>query len=303
MHSPNFLRKGDKVRIVATARKVSREELEPALIKLTEWGLRVELGENIFAQEHQFAGSDAQRASDLQKALDDKDCAAILCARGGYGTVRIVDALDWTQFKRNPKWLIGYSDVSVLHNTLQNLGFASLHASMPLNFTSNSPESLILLKDALFGHSYQIKAPAHFFNHFGCTEGEIIGGNLSMLYSCLGSKSALNTAGKILFFEDLDEYLYHVDRMLQNLQRNNYFKDIKALLIGTLNDMNDNKIPFGESAEEMVNRYAKNFDFPVAFGLPIGHNSHNLPLIFGQKVTLEVNSDASILNFNHGRKS
>jgi muramoyltetrapeptide carboxypeptidase len=303
MHSPDFLKEGDKVRIVATARKVSPEELKPAILKLKDWGLRVELGENIFAQEHQFAGNDTQRADDLQNALNDRDCAAILCARGGYGTVRIIDKIDWDAFKQNPKWIIGYSDVSVLHNTLQNMGFASLHASMALDFTKNSPESLTLIREALFGQYYQVKAPAHAFNRLGAVEGEIVGGNLSMLYSCLGSQSAIKPAGQILFFEDLDEYLYHIDRMMQNLGRNNYLNGIKALLIGTLNDMNDNKIPFGESAEEIVSRHANKFDFPIAFGLPFGHSSHNLPLIFGQKVTLEVNSTASILNFNHGAKS
>jgi muramoyltetrapeptide carboxypeptidase len=205
MHSPDFLKEGDKVRIVATARKVSPEELKPAILKLKDWGLRVELGENIFAQEHQFAGNDTQRADDLQNALNDRDCAAILCARGGYGTVRIIDNIDWDAFKQNPKWIIGYSDVSVLHNTLQNMGFASLHASMALDFTKNSPESLTLIREALFGQYYQVKAPAHAFNQLGSVEGEIVGGNLSMLYSCLGSQSAIKPAGQILFFEDLDE--------------------------------------------------------------------------------------------------
>tara|TARA_R110002050_G_scaffold80106_2_gene171433 strand:+ start:660 stop:1571 length:912 start_codon:yes stop_codon:yes gene_type:complete len=303
MRSPKFLKKGDTLRIIATARKVSAEELGPAIEKLEEWGLKVVLGKNIFAQENQFAGSDKQRAEDLQEALDDENCAAILCARGGYGTVRIIDAISWNKFIESPKWIIGYSDVSVLHNSLQNINFASLHAPMPLEFAKNTSESIALLQDALLGKAYQIKAAAHPFNRPGKVEGEIIGGNLSMLYSCLGSPTALNTAGKILFIEDLDEYLYHIDRMLYNLTRNGYFANIKALIIGTMSDMNDNSIPFGESAETIIARHARNFDFPLAFGFPIGHSNHHFPLVFGEKVTLEVNSDASILNFSDGRKS
>jgi len=303
MRSPKFLQKGDRLRIIATARKVSPAELAPAIQILEDWGLEVVLGENIYAEQNQFAGSDAERAEDIQYALDDPHCAAILCARGGYGSVRIIDAICWEKFKLNPKWLIGYSDVSVIHNTLQNLGFASLHAMMPLEFEKNSSESLSLLHEALFGESYTIEAPAHPFNRPGKVEGEVIGGNLSMLYSCLGSATALETTGKILFIEDLDEYLYHIDRMMFNLRRNAYFDGIKALIIGTMSDMNDNAIPFGESAIDIIARHAQDFDFPVAFGLPIGHSSHHLPLVFGEKVTLEVNSDASTLNFNHGRKS
>tara|TARA_R110000868_G_scaffold34066_4_gene123236 strand:- start:60 stop:971 length:912 start_codon:yes stop_codon:yes gene_type:complete len=303
MRSPKFLNQGDTVRIVATARKVSAEELAPAVEKLQTWGLRVVLGKNIFAQENQFAGSDQQRTEDLQEALDDENCAAIWCARGGYGTVRIIDDINWDKFIEKPKWIIGYSDVSVLHNSLQNLNFASLHAPMPLEFVKNTSESIALLQDALFGKAYQIKAATHPFNRFGTVGGEIIGGNLSMLYSCLGSPTAIDTSDKILFIEDLDEYLYHVDRMLYNLVRNGYFANIKALIVGTMSDMNDNNIPFGESAETIIARHAQNFDFPIAFGFPIGHSNNHFPLVFGEKVTLEVNSDASILNFNYGRKS
>jgi muramoyltetrapeptide carboxypeptidase len=300
---PDYLKKGDRLRIIATARKVSPAELAPALKILEAWGLEVVLGENIYAEQNQFAGSDEERTADLQEALDDPKCAAILCARGGYGTVRLIDSVSWEGFKNRPKWLIGYSDVSVLHNSLQNLSFTSLHAMMPLEFEKNSSESLRLLQDSLLGKPYTIKAAYHAFNRLGTVEGEIVGGNLSMLYSCLGSKTAVNTKGKILFIEDLDEYLYHVDRMMWNLRRNGYLDDIKALIIGTMSDMNDNTIPFGESAIDIIARHAQDFDFPVAFGLPIGHSSHHLPLVFGEKVTLEVNSDASTLNFNHGRKS
>lgn len=303
MHIPKFLKKGDRLRIIATARKVSPAELAPAIQILEDWGLEVLLGENIYAEQNQFAGSDEERAADFQSALDDPHCAAILCARGGYGSVRIIDAISWEKFKLKPKWLIGYSDVSVLHNTLQNMGFASLHAMMPLEFEKNSSESLKLLRESLFGKAYTIEAAAHPNNRFGKIEGEVIGGNLSMLYSCLGSSTALDTRGKILFIEDLDEYLYHVDRMMFNLRRNAYFKDIKALIVGTMSDMNDNAIPFGESAVDIIARHAQDFDFPLAYGLPIGHSSHHLPLVFGEKVTLEVNSNASILNFKHGRKS
>ncbi len=303
MIGPRFLQKGDRLRIVATARKVSAKELAPALQILEDWGLEVVLGKHIYAEENQFAGNDAERAADLQAALNDPECAAILFARGGYGTVRIIDAISWENFIKHPKWLIGYSDLSVIHNTLQNLGFASLHAIMPLEFATNSPESLRLLREALFGKSYTIETGAHPFNRAGKVTGEVVGGNLSMLYSCLGSSTALDTDGKILFLEDLDEYLYHIDRMMFNLRRNGYLNDIQALIIGTMSDMNDNAIPFGESAEEIIARHAQDYEFPLAFGLPIGHSSHHLPLVLGEKVTLEINSDAATLKFKHGRKS
>lgn len=303
MIAPKKLKKGDKVRIIATARKISAAELQAAISLLQSWELKVELGQNIFSEDHQFAGTDEQRTFDLQSALDDEDCAAILCARGGYGTVRIIDSINWEKFKNHPKWIIGYSDVSVLHNSLQNLGFASLHASMPINFSKNSPESLNFLQAALFGEAYQIKTATHPYNRFGQISGEIIGGNLSMLYSCLGSKTAVKTDGKILFIEDLDEYLYHVDRMMVNLRRNGYLENLKALIVGTLSDMNDNNIPFGESAEDIVARHCKDYNFPVAFGIPAGHSPHNLPIIFGQKVNLEIDSSMTTLNFNNGRNS
>lgn len=297
MRSPQSLRPGDRIRIVAPARKISLEELEPALKQIKDWGFEPFYTPDLWAEEHQFAGSDEIRARDFQAALDDSTCKAILCARGGYGSVRIIDQLDFSNFEKSPKWLIGFSDITVFHSTLHHYGWCSLHASMPINFASNTSKSLNSIYQALRGEAYQIEAPYHRFNRLGLITGEIIGGNLSMLYSLLGSSNSLKTKGKILFFEDLDEYLYHVDRMMWNLKRNGYFNGIKGVLIGTLTDMNDNTIPFGESAEEIVKRHLGKYDFPVAFGLPAGHQSDNQCLIFGKQAQVHILEHQTVIRF------
>ncbi len=299
MKSPEPLKKGDRIRIVAPARKISREEMEPALEKIKAWGFEPYCSEDLWAEHHQFAGKDELRIRDFQAALDDPECKAILCARGGYGSVRLIDALNFEAFKHQPKWLIGFSDITVFHLALHNLQFCTLHASMPINFKTNTSKSLVSIKQALVGEDYEIIAEAHPYNRPGLMEGQIIGGNLSMLYSLLGSPTSIETEGKILFFEDLDEYLYHVDRMMWNLKRNGYFNQIKGVLIGTLCDMNDNTIPFGETAEEIVHRHFMEYDFPVAFNIPAGHQADNQCLIFGKQVRVQIDSDQTLISFQN----
>jgi len=287
---------GDKIGIISTARKISLEELKPSIKLLEEWGLKVVFGKNLFEEDNQFSGTVSQRSSDLQSMIDDDSIKAILCARGGYGTVQIIDKVDFSHLIKNPKWIIGYSDVTVLHSHLHQLGITSLHATMPINFEKNTPKALESLKSALFGLGDLTEINHHHFNRFGKVEGEIVGGNLSILYSLLGSGSDINTDGKILFIEDLDEYLYHVDRMMMNLKRNGKLNNLKALIIGGMSDMNDNTIPFGKTAEEIILEYIKEFDFPVCFNFPAGHLDDNRCVRFGVKSVLVVNKNGVSLS-------
>lgn len=287
MTTPPCLQKGDKIGIVACARKISKEELEPAVDLLTSWGLEVVLGKNIFREEHQFSGSDDQRAADLQSMLDDPAVKAVISARGGYGTVRIIDKLDFTAFKKQPKWIIGYSDITVLHSHVHNFGIKTLHATMPINFAKNA-EAIETLRKALFGEALRYEGGSHSLNRKGNAEAELVGGNLSLLYALTGSVSDINTNGKILFIEDLDEYLYHIDRMMINLKRSGKLSHLAGLIVGGMSDMKDNAVPFGKTAEEIILDAVKEYDYPVCFGFPAGHIDRNLALVLGGKVKMEV---------------
>jgi len=292
---PEKLKIGDKIGIISPARKITLNELDPAIKTIESWELKVELGSNLFEVDNQFSGTIEQRSTDLQTMIDDDSIKAILCARGGYGTVQIIDNIDFSKLKNNPKWIVGYSDVTVLHSHLNKLGIASLHATMPINFKTNAKESLASLKNGLFGNENNILCGPHPFNKFGKVEAEVVGGNLSILYSLLGSNSDVDTDGKILFIEDLDEYLYHIDRMMMNLKRNGKFTKLKGLVVGGMSDMNDNTIPFGKTAEEIILEYIKEFDFPVCFNFPAGHLDDNRTLVFGKECILEINENGVIL--------
>lgn len=294
---PPYLQKGDTVAIVATARSFQPEDLQSARDSLRNWGLHVVLGKTIGPQYHQLAGTDRERADDLQHMLDDPSVKAIWAARGGYGTVRIVDMLDFTKFRQKPKWIIGYSDVTVLHSHIHKLGIATLHATMPINVKKNSEAAIQSLKKALFGKKLQYKVPSRLQNRMGTAEGRLVGGNLSILYSLLGSPSSINTDGKILLIEDLDEYLYHVDRMMMNLKRNGYFDNLKGLIIGGMTRMHDNSIPWGKDAIGIVKEIADAYDFPVCFDFPAGHLEDNRALILGKDVKLTVGKDSVSLKF------
>lgn len=298
MIRPPHLKKGDAIGIVSTARKISPEELAPALKILKSWGLKVELGSNLFQSKNQFAGTAQQRAADLQAFIDSPHIKAILCARGGYGSVQVLEHVNFFKLIENPTWIVGYSDVTALHNKLATMGFESLHATMPINFATNTTACLESLHQALFGQPLAIECSGHSFNRKGTAEGPITGGNLSMVYSQCGSDSALETSGKILFLEDLDEYLYHIDRMMYNLKRNGYFKNLAGLIVGGMTDMNDNTVPFGETAEEIIKRHTEPYNFPVAFGFPAGHLEDNRTLIFGRKAILQVEHNKTTLSFS-----
>lgn len=299
---PPNLKKGDTVAIVATARSFQPEDLQPAIDTLRGWGLHVVLGKTIGPEYHQLSGTDKARARDLQNMLDNPAIKAIWAARGGYGTVKIVDMLDFTRFRQKPKWIIGYSDVTVLHSHIHNLGIATLHATMPINVKKNSEETIQSLKKAIFGEKLQYTIPSRVQNRTGIAEGKMVGGNLSILYSLLGSPSAIKTDGKILFIEDLDEYLYHIDRMMMNLKRNGYFDNIKALVVGGMTRMHDNSIPWGKDAIGIVQEIADKYNFPVCFDFPAGHLQDNRALVLGKEAKLTVARDSVTLEFEKAKK-
>tara|TARA_B100001250_G_scaffold69233_2_gene55561 strand:- start:3735 stop:4634 length:900 start_codon:yes stop_codon:yes gene_type:complete len=291
MITPQKINIGDKIGILSTARKISLVELTPAIEILESWGLKVVFGQFLFEEDNQFAGTVAQRASDLQNMIDNDEIKAVFFARGGYGTVQIIDKVNFSNLHQNPKWLIGYSDVTVLHSHLNKMGLSTLHSTMPINFHKNTNKSLASLHDNIFGHSTIINIEPHKFNRHGMVDAEIVGGNLSILYSLLGSNSDIKTAGRILFIEDLDEYLYHVDRMIINLKRNNKFNSLKGMIIGSMKRMNDNEIPFGKTAEEIILEHIQEYNFPVCFGFPSGHLDDNRSLRLGVRSLLEINKN------------
>ena len=297
---PTYLKAGDKVMIVSTARKVKEAEIQSAIKQLTAQGLQVELGENLFAEFNQFAGTDEQRIADLQHAFDRDEIKAVMFARGGYGTVRIIDRIDFSRFQAHPKWLIGYSDITVLHaHVQQNFQIASMHSPMAFNYNKLEQRIIDSIHSLLFGAQQNFSFSANPMNRRGECSGILVGGNLSILYSLLGSKSDLQTNGRILFIEDLDEYLYHIDRMMMALKRAGKLANLRGLVVGGMSKMRDNEIPFGKSAEEIICEAVKDYDYPVCFDFPAGHIDHNEPLVFGDTVifkcgeTVEIKSTAA----------
>lgn len=293
---PFYLKKGDTVAIIATARKISREEIEPAVAFFESYGLSVLLGKNLFESSHQFAGTDLQRAEDLQWALNDKKIKAIIIARGGYGTMRLMEHVDFTEFKKKPKWLVGFSDVTVLHNAIHNCGIASLHATMPLNFSKNKKSTKSMI-DALFGKLTQIKIEKNSANSLGIAKGQLVGGNLSLLYALSGTPFDIDTKDKILFIEDLDEYLYHLDRMMMQLKLSGKLSCLKGIVIGGITDMKDNAIPFGKLPEEIILDAVKDYSYPVCFNFPAGHIDKNLAVYLGRQAELNVTATGATLKF------
>jgi len=297
MIRPSTLVYGDKVGLVATARKISSQELQEGIQLLKSWDLVPVLGKTIGLEDNQYAGTDFQRAQDFQEMLDNREIKAIWCARGGYGTVRIVDQLDFYKFVKYPKWIVGYSDVTVLHSHLHKIGFQTIHGTMPVSLEDNSAFAKAALKKSLLGENpnFEYKT-TNALNRPGNAKGILVGGNLSILYSLCGSSSSLDTQGKILFIEDLDEYLYHIDRMVVNLKRNGMLDHCAGLLVGGMTKMHDNRIPFGKTAQEKIVLDAvKECDFPVAFDFPAGHLDDNRALIMGAEVEVVIGKgDASI---------
>ncbi len=284
---PPFLKKNDKVAIIATAKNFDKKELQPSIEILKAWGLKVVEGENLYKREHQFAGSDNERSSDLQWALDDSSIKAVFCSRGGYGTARIIDSVDFKKVKKHPKWIVGFSDVTTLHAQFQKNKIQSIHGVMPVLFGQKAYKpSVQKLKDVLFGEKVKYEITAHKLNKEGIAKGKLTGGNLSIICSLLGTPSAINTKSKILFIEEVGENLFRVDRMMNQLKRAGMLKSLSGLLVGHFTNMEDNTVKFGKNAYEIVADTVKDYDYPVCYGFPAGHEADNLPLVFGADTTM-----------------
>ncbi len=292
MISPPYLKNGSIIRIVSPAGKIEEQHVLPAVHWLEEQGYRVKIGKHVFAQHFQFAGTDEERTHDLQEALDDPECEAIICSRGGYGMVRIIDKLNFTNFLEYPKWLVGFSDITVLHCCLNNYAVPTLHGVMPRYFLDDNEaptESLGSLMHLLRGNDGNYKIAASEFNRPGHAKAEMVGGNLSIISSLQGTFYELDTDGKILFLEDINEYLYQADRMIHQLKLSGKLDKLAGLVLGDFTDMKDNKSPFGKSVHEIISETVSDYNYPVCYDFPAGHDKKNLALLFGKPWELTVN--------------
>lgn len=297
--APAILEQGALVRIVAPAGKISQNKVYNAINGLYSAGYRVIAGTHVFDEYHQFAGSDADRLEDLQEAFDDPDCSAILMARGGYGLVRIIDKLDFAGFINNPKWVVGFSDITLLHSLLHLYGFQSIHAAMCAAFTprENSAQSLQTLLNTLQGKPLAYTFAQQHLNRHGSCQGVLTGGNIAILCSLLGSSSDVDTTNKVLFLEEVGEYLYRLDRMMHSLKRAGKLDKIKGLVIGGLTGMKDGETAFGQEAAEIIYHSVAEYDYPVCFGFPAGHQFDNQALVLGRTVIMACTPEGSTLNF------
>ena len=296
--TPPYLRPGDTVAITCPAKKLPRN-IDDAVRLLQSWGLKVVLGQTVHASWNQFAGDDDLRSSDFQHFIDDPSIKAIFAARGGYGTIRIIDRLDFSSFKNHPKWIIGFSDITVLHSHIQALyQTETIHGQMPLTIREGSEASLQTLKKALFNESIAYHYSSSMENRKGNAAGILIGGNLSLLVMMSGSASEQDYSGKILFLEDVGEYLYSIDRMMWNLKRAGKLTNLKGLVVGGFTGLKDNEIPFGQTAEQIIMEHVKEFDYPVCFNFPAGHIDDNQALIFGRNCSLMVEEYQVVLRYS-----
>ncbi len=302
METPPTLKPGSKIRIVSPAGKVSEKHVLPAAGWFQKQGFNVELGKHVFSSHFQFAGTDKERLTDLQTALDDPETDAIVCSRGGYGTVRIIDKLICTNFKKHPKWLVGFSDITILHACINNVGVATIHGAMPKDFFEGDGipnENLNSLMKLLTGGNVRYSFSAKNINKTGKASGAIVGGNLSIISSLQGTRYEIDTTGKILFLEDIDEFLYHTDRMVHQLKLSGKLNNLAGLILGDFTDMKDNESPFGKTVEEIVMEAVGEFEYPVSFGFPAGHDKKNLALAFGRKWDLEVTENCAELEMRN----
>lgn len=289
--TPPYLKKGDRVAIVCPAKKLP-QPMDDAIALLQSWGLEVILGETVTADYHQFAGNDALRAHDLEQFVNDDSIKAIFAARGGYGTVRIIDLVDFSHLTTNPKWIIGFSDITVLHAHLyRNYELVTIHGQMPVNIPDATATSVETLRKALFGDELSYEIPPHSLNRPGNAAGVLIGGNLAILISVLGSVSDYDYTGKILFIEDVGEYLYSIDRMMYCLKRAGKLKNLAGLIVGGFTDLKDNDIPFGQTAQEIIKATVEEYNYPVCFHFPAGHVSDNHAMVFGSLIEIQVSSN------------
>ena len=300
---PELLKSGDTISILAPSGVLNNfdNKITKAINIFKSWGLNVVLGNHIYDKNGHFAGTDKNREKDFQKALDNKNIKAIWCARGGYGAVRIIDKLNFDNYLKNPKWIIGFSDITVIHNKLNFLNSESIHAMMITGFEDigQNNDSLSKLKNVLFGDSLSYSIASNKNNKTGKSEGIIVGGNLTLIQSTIGSKTELKMKDKILFIEEIGEYAYHIDRMLYSLKRAGYFENCKGLIVGQISDVKKNTTDFGRSINELILDVLDEYNFPILFDFPAGHEKTNFPIILGRKVILEVSkSDSKVIFYN-----
>lgn len=295
---PPYLKKGDTIGIVCPSGFMPAENAATCIQTLQDWGFKVKVGRTLGNQFNYFSGTDKQRIEDLQKMLNDSSIKAILCARGGYGLSRMIDDLDFQKFKKNPKWIIGFSDITVLHaHIYQHYQIATLHAPMAAAFNGEGykNEYVSTLKNALLGLENNYTCTSNKFNKIGTTEGDLIGGNLALITHLIGSHSSYKTRHKILFLEDVGEYIYNIDRMMIQLKRAEFFKHLKGLIIGGFSDMKDTNTPFGQDVYTVINTHVKDLKIPICFGFPVSHETENVALKVGMKHQLSVNSNGCTL--------
>ncbi|OJJ16657.1 LD-carboxypeptidase [marine bacterium AO1-C] len=295
---PPYLQAGQKVAIVAPAKSINQAEIKMAISIFETWGLEVVLGRHLFKTHHQFAGTDAERAQDFQEMLDNPEIRAIICARGGYGTTRIIDRLDFTAFLQKPKWIVGFSDVTVLHCHLHNFNVETIHGVMPLLFPKQTEISIESLRQALFGRPLKVSSVLSVLNKKGITKGLVVGGNLTLFANAIGTPSEIDTKDKILFLEEVNEYLYHIDRMMVQLKRANKLDGLAGLIIGQFSGVKDNDVFFGQTVYEIVNDLTKEFNYPVCYNFPIGHEKHNMTVICNREARLNVGEKQVELAFD-----
>ncbi len=299
MRIPPYLKKGDTIGLLCPAGVMQLEKAETAIITLQEWGFKVIVGTTVgSASQNYFSATDDERLNELQQMMDDDNIKAIMCARGGYGMGRIIDDLSFKKFKKDPKWIIGFSDITVLQSHLfKNYKIASLHAPMAAAFNDgeNKNEYVQSLYHALIGEKANYFCNTHSFNKKGKACGRLIGGNLSLLAHLVGTTSGINTKNKILFIEDLGEYIYNVDRMLYQLKRSGYLKNLAGLVVGLFSDIKDTTLTFGQTAEEVIRDIVKEYDYPVCFNFPVSHEKENYALKIGVKYCLQVSDNKVVL--------
>jgi muramoyltetrapeptide carboxypeptidase len=294
---PPYLKKGDKIAIVCPAKKLP-SSIDKAIEVLKTWGLEVIIGETVNASHHQFAGDDSLRAADLQRFLDDPEIKAIIAGRGGYGTIRIIDELDFAKFKANPKWIVGFSDITVLlSHILATLNMQSIHGQMPYTFADATPESLASLRGALFGDQLHYEYPPTLHGRTGESKGVLIGGNLTLMVMMQGSVSEIDYTDKILFIEDVGEHEYAIDRMMRMLKRAGKLDKLKGLIVGAFNEQPTESIPFGSSTEQVIWNLVKEYDYPVCFNFPVGHIDDNRAMVIGKEVQISIRIKTMTLKY------
>lgn len=278
-----------RIRILSPAKSIAQSKIGFAAEYLSDNGHEVEVSEHAAGTHHYFSGTDEERLADFQAALDDPELDVILCSRGGYGSVRIIDRLDFTRFIEKPKLIMGYSDVTVFHHHINaKYGIPTVHCTAPLNFEENTQESLVSLLNVIEGRTNRYTFPAHELNREGFVSAEVVGGNLSILYSLIGTDSDIDYDGKILFIEDIGEAVYAVDRMMWTLKKADRLQKLAGLIVGGMTAMKDYEVPFGKTVEEVISEAVQDFDYPVCFNFPAGHIEDNRAIILGETANLQV---------------